>query len=60
MLGNVHGRGRGDRGREDLVKGPARRDARRDDGRLGASETDRLGREQQRRATAYGRARGRL
>ena len=35
------------------------RDAR-DDGRLGASETDRLGREQQRRATAYGRARGRL
>ena len=59
MLGNGHGRGRGDRGREDLVKGPARRDAR-DEGRRSASETDRMGREQQRRATAYGRARGRL
>ena len=59
MLGNVHGRGRGDRGHENLVKGPARRDAR-DEGRRGASETDRMGREQQRRATAYGRARGRL
>lgn len=59
MLGNVHGRGRGDRGREDLVKGPARRDAR-DEGRRGASETERIGREQQRRATAYGRARGQL
>ena len=40
-----------------LTVSPARRDAR-DDGWLGASETDRLGREQQRRATAYGRARG--
>lgn len=59
MLGNGHGRGRGDRGREDHIKGPARRDAR-DEGRRGASETDRMGREQQRRATAYGRARGRL
>lgn len=59
MLGNGHGCGRGDRGREDYVKGPARRDAR-GDGRRDASETDRLGREQQRRATAYGRARGQL
>ena len=59
MLGDGHGRGRGDRGRDDLMKGPARRDAR-DDGRRGASETDRLGREQQRRATAYGRARRQL
>lgn len=59
MLGNGHGRGRGDRGREDLVKGPARRDAQ-DEGRRSESETDRMGREQQRRATAYGRARGRL
>lgn len=41
------------------MKGPARRDAR-DEGRRSASETDRLGREQQRRATAYGRARGQL
>ena len=59
MLGNGHGRGRGDRGRDDLKKGPARRDAR-DEGRRSASETDRMGREQQRRATAYGRARGQL
>ena len=59
MLDNGHGRGRGNRSREDLKKGPARRDAR-DDGRYRASETDRLGREQQRRATAYGRARGQL
>lgn len=59
MLGNGHGRGRGDRGREDYVKGLARRDAR-DEGRRSVSETDRMGREQQRRATAYGRARGRL
>lgn len=29
-------------------------------GRAGSAETDRMGREQQRRATAYGRARGRL
>ncbi|MDY5271682.1 hypothetical protein [Tractidigestivibacter sp.] len=29
-------------------------------GRAGTAETDRMGREQQRRATAYGRARGRL
>lgn len=29
-------------------------------GRAGSAETDRVGREQQRRATAYGRARGRL
>lgn len=50
---------RGQRVRDDSKKGPARRDAR-DDGRLGASETDRMGREQQRRATAYGRARGQL
>lgn len=28
--------------------------------RTGSAETDRMGREQQRRATAYGRARGRL
>ncbi|WP_072415113.1 hypothetical protein [Collinsella phocaeensis] len=28
--------------------------------RAGSAETDRMGREQQRRATAYGRARGRL
>lgn len=28
-------------------------------GRAGSAETDRMGREQQRRATAYGRARGR-
>ena len=28
--------------------------------RMGSAETDRMGREQQRRATAYGRARGRL
>ena len=28
--------------------------------RSGSAETDRMGREQQRRATAYGRARGRL
>ena len=28
--------------------------------RTGSAETDRAGREQQRRATAYGRARGRL
>lgn len=59
MLGNGHGCGRGDRSREDLKKGYARRDVR-DDGRRSASETDRLGREQQRRATAYGRARGQL
>lgn len=59
MLADTHGRGRGERGRGDLKKGAARRDAR-DDGRRGASETDRLGREQQRRATAYGRARGQL
>lgn len=59
MLDNGHGRGRGDRGREDFKKGPARRDAR-DESRRSASETDRLGREQQRRATAYGRARGQL
>ena len=28
--------------------------------RTGSAETDRMGREQQRRTTAYGRARGRL
>lgn len=59
MLADTHERVRGYGVREDHKKGPARRDAR-DDGRLGASETDRMGREQQRRATAYGRARGRL
>ena len=42
MLDNGHGRGRGNRSREDLKKGPARRDAR-DDGRYRASETDRMG-----------------
>lgn len=50
---------RGQRVRDDSKKGPARSDAR-DEGRRSASETDRLGREQQRRATAYARARGRL
>lgn len=59
MLGNGHGRVRGQRVRDDSKKGPAHRDAR-DESRRSASETDRMGREQQRRATAYGRARGRL
>lgn len=59
MLGNGHGRVRGQRVRDDSKKGPARRDAQ-NESRRSASETDRMGREQQRRATAYGRARGRL
>ena len=59
MLGDGHGRVRGERVRDDSKKGPARHDAR-DDGRRSASETDRMGREQQRRAAAYGRARGQL
>ena len=58
-MDNGHGRGRGRGDREDLKKGPAHRDAR-DESQYRASETDRMGREQQRRATAYGRARGQL
>ena len=54
------GRGMDDR---DVVRksSPLQRAARdANPARTGAAETDRMGREQQRRATAYGRARGRL
>ncbi|OUO59025.1 hypothetical protein B5F74_09560 [Collinsella sp. An271] len=59
MLADTHERVRGYGVREDHKKGPAHRDAR-DESRRSASETERIGREQQRRATAYGRARGQL
>ena len=54
------GRGMDDR---DVVRksSPMQRAAREATaGRARSAETDRMGREQQRRATAYGRARGRL
>ena len=54
------GRGMDDR---DVVRksSPLQRAAREAAAtRAGSAETDRMGREQQRRATAYGRARGRL
>lgn len=54
------GRGMDDR---DVVRksSPLQRAARdANPTRTGSAETDRMGREQQRRATAYGRARGRL
>lgn len=54
------GRGMDDR---DVVRksSPLQRAAREATAtRTGSAETDRMGREQQRRATAYGRARGRL
>lgn len=54
------GRGTGDR---DVMRksSPLGRPARDVTAvRVGSAETDRMGREQQRRATAYGRARGRL
>ena len=54
------GRGMDDR---DVVRksSPLQRGARdANAARTGSAETDRMGREQQRRATAYGRARGRL
>lgn len=48
--------------RDAVRKGSPLQRAARDAmaGRAGSAETDRMGREQQRRATAYGRARGRL
>lgn len=51
--------GRGADGRDMVRKGSAGRDAA-NAGRRAADEAERLGRDQQRRATAYGRARGRL
>lgn len=54
------GRGMDDR---DVVRksSPLKRAAREaTTTHAGSAETDRMGREQQRRATAYGRARGRL
>lgn len=53
------GRGVDDR---DVVRksNPLQRAAQGARERAASAETDRMGREQQRRATAYGRARGRL
>lgn len=54
--------GRGVDDRDVVRKSGAVQRAARDvtAARAGSAETDRMGREQQRRATAYGRARGRL
>ncbi len=58
MADKVRG-GRGVDDRDVLIKTLKRR-APGETQRAGSSETDRLGREQQRRATAYARARGQL
>ena len=51
------GRGMDDR---DVVRKSASARKAAADTRLSSSEAERMGRDQQRRATAYGRARGRL
>ena len=52
--------GRGMDDRDVVRKSSSASKARAGAARLSADETERLGRDQQRRATAYGRARGRL
>ncbi len=55
------GRSSDDRDIANRTRKAARADTRtRTDGRPAISETDRIGREAQRRATAYARARGQL
>ena len=52
--------GRGVDDRDVVRKSADARRVRAGAARLSSDETERLGRDQQRRATAYGRARGRL